>query len=124
MTLEQTKVVDFVGVEKATGVFVLTLTDAWGWTDEEEHQHLLLLEEKINSYLATIESGEVYREYAARTGQPVPPPTRTRVSIRALHPPSPKGSKFLRHVQDVFGELCIEFEHVVGRSEHEISLGA
>lgn len=57
MALEETTIVDAIGVERNTGFVVLTLTDAWDWEDEEKH--LSALKDKINTYLFYIETGEL-----------------------------------------------------------------
>lgn len=62
MSVEQTSVIDMIGINRDSGKVILTVSDHLPW-DAKEHEHLLLLQEKINTYLRFIESGEVYREY-------------------------------------------------------------
>lgn len=57
MSIDQSKVVDFCGISKADGCCVLMISDDREWNDWE---HLLALQEKLNNYLAFIESGEIY----------------------------------------------------------------
>ena len=61
MSIEDTNVVDAIGVETATGDVVLTIADHLDW--EDEGGHLLLLQEKLNAYLRFIESGEMNQTY-------------------------------------------------------------
>ena len=49
MRLSNSNAVDFLGLEKATGHIVLTLVDDCDWNDEL--QHLVLLQAKLNRYL-------------------------------------------------------------------------
>ncbi|MGZ5459945.1 MAG: DUF6572 domain-containing protein [Thermoanaerobaculia bacterium] len=61
MPLEQTKTVNIGYLDSDTGTLVLTLTDAWGWSEDEERDHLPLMQDKLNSYIGAIESGEARR---------------------------------------------------------------
>jgi hypothetical protein len=63
MTIESTAVVDFIGVNKDTGRVVLTIVDHLEWSRDIEERHLKLLQDKINTYLRFIESGELISEY-------------------------------------------------------------
>jgi hypothetical protein len=60
--VEKTNQVDIIGINKETGICTLTIVDSLEWSDEDEH--LLLLQEKINTYLSFIESGEIYSTYS------------------------------------------------------------
>ena len=60
MSIEQTKVIDVTGVDKC-GNIILTISDHLPWDSGEDH--LSLLQEKVNSYLSFIESGQVLEEY-------------------------------------------------------------
>ncbi len=57
MGIDHPKVVDFCGINQADGCCVLVIADDREWNDWE---HLLALQEKLNNYLAFIESGEIY----------------------------------------------------------------
>lgn len=61
MSLDQTNIVDAVGIENASGSVVLCILDSWGWDDEQ--RHLQALQEKINAYFGFIESGEIFESY-------------------------------------------------------------
>jgi hypothetical protein len=58
MTIEQPSVVDFVHVTKTSGVIRLTIVDHLPW-DQDEGEHLLLLQTKLNNYLEYIEGGQI-----------------------------------------------------------------
>lgn len=66
MSIEQTNVVDFIGIEESTGRVVLTISDHLPWDDDE---HFPLLQEKLNRYLAFIESGEIHESYPEASGR-------------------------------------------------------
>ena len=61
MSIEKADTVDFIGVEKKSGQIALAISDHLDWNDEKAH--LLKLQDKINTYLSFIESGEVYDAY-------------------------------------------------------------
>jgi hypothetical protein len=76
MSIDQTDVVDFIGCDPKTNEVYLYLTDhlAWTGTQKVDYEHLYLLQEKINSYLAFIElafieSGEIYTAYPKAKGR-------------------------------------------------------
>ncbi|HLH96423.1 MAG TPA: DUF6572 domain-containing protein [Xanthobacteraceae bacterium] len=70
MSIDQTDKIDFVHIEYATGDVLLTISDHLSW-DEDEGAHLLLLQAKMNTYLAFIEGGQMYRDIPEARGRPV-----------------------------------------------------
>jgi hypothetical protein len=70
MSIEQTTIIDFVSIEKASGNVRLTISDHLDW-DDAEGRHLVLLQEKLNAYLRFIESGELYENYPETSERPV-----------------------------------------------------
>jgi len=65
VTIEQTGIVDSIGVAQETGEVFLTISDHLDWNDANQN-NLLLLQEKINTYLAFVESGELTQTYPDR----------------------------------------------------------
>ncbi len=100
MTVSDTQVIDFLGVSKNTGACTLTITDHLQWTDQE---HLLLLQEKINSYLAFIESGEILEQYPEANKNPI------TINIVMLHEPSEEAMNFLRQASIVVSGAGFHF---------------
>jgi hypothetical protein len=100
MTIQQTGVVDWLGIEKDTGHVVLTVVDDLDWSDE--HGHLLALQAKLNTYLAFIESGEVFERLAEEVGRTVARHTPIRVSILAKHPPPAHSRAFFEYAKRSF----------------------
>lgn len=70
MTIDQSNVVDAIGVDKETGDLVLTIVDHLEWTSNFD-EHLQLLQEKLDTYLCFIESGEIYQTYPDAKNRPV-----------------------------------------------------
>jgi len=64
MSVDQTNIVDFIGIDNETGNVVLTITDHLMWSENDsDNEHLLLLQEKLNIYLSFVESGELLEVY-------------------------------------------------------------
>lgn len=59
MTVENSATIDAIGVDRQTGAIHLSIVDSLPW----DLTHLQFLQEKINTYLGFIESGEVYDAY-------------------------------------------------------------
>jgi hypothetical protein len=111
MRLEQTNTVDFLGVERETGVVIATLVDDADWDDEM--QHLRLLQAKINRYFDFIESGEIFSELARTTGRAVSSNHPVKLSILGKHPPRGEGERFLEHVAGIAREAGIQFAYKI-----------
>jgi hypothetical protein len=92
MSLENTKVIDAAGIDEISGAAMLTITDAWDWSDETKH--LLALQEKLNSYFAFIESGEIYDSYPKANGR------KLIIEIIGRHPLPPRAQLFLEKARD------------------------
>ena len=68
MTIEQTEVVDFIGIDEKRANLLILDDLEWGLDDEE---HLFLLQEKVNSYLRFFENGEMHEKYPNSLGKNV-----------------------------------------------------
>ncbi len=68
MTVAETGVIDFVGMENDGRACVLTISDHLSWEDPE---HMNLLQANLNAYLAFIESGELYENYPNATDRDI-----------------------------------------------------
>ena len=69
MSIEQAEVVDIISTERLTGNVVLTISDHLDWSDSTAHQ--LLLQSKLNRYLAFVESGEILESYPKARDKPI-----------------------------------------------------
>lgn len=61
MSIEKTNEVDVIGIDTETDMVTLSIIDTLDWSDKSSH--LELVQEKINSYLRFIESGEINKSY-------------------------------------------------------------
>ena len=66
MSVMDAKIIDFAGLEKNEDNkknLILSICDHLVWGEETDDVHLLMLQSKINDYLAYIESGEINELY-------------------------------------------------------------
>lgn len=68
MSVVDIDVIDMVGTT-SDGIVTLTVSDHLAWEDEGEH--LLTLQNKINTYTYFIESGNIYKEISLGKGKPL-----------------------------------------------------
>lgn len=93
MSIEQTDVIDIISTDRLTGDVVLTVSDHLDWSDSTAHQ--LLLQSKLNRYLAFVESGEIFEHYPKRKERPIV----LRVAFK--FPPDASGRSFLTKAKAV-----------------------
>jgi hypothetical protein len=105
MSLENLESVDAIGIDINDGSVVLTIFDAWGWEDEREH--IGALQNKINSYLEFVESGQIYQEYPGANSRIL------RIDLVSKYPMPDIGPAFLKHVSAVVGQLGMTITHRV-----------
>ena len=93
MSVEQTDVVDILGIDRKTGHVVLTISDHLDWFDIIGHQ--TILQKKLNTYLAFVESGEILEQYPEAKSRPV--------SFRVVFqvPPDESGRAFVERARQV-----------------------
>jgi len=87
MTVEQTNVVDAIGVERESGKVILTISDHLDWSEED--QHLSVLREKINTYVRFIEAGELKEVFPDSIGR------KPVIEVFTKYELSPDASRFL-----------------------------
>src|SRR5690606_21130206 len=107
MSIEDTQVIDFISARPNSGEVVLTVTDHLEWG---ESQHLVMLQDKLNSYLAFIESGEILECYPNAKG------SKLRIEVVCKFPPDEEGRNFLGRA----GEVVNKAGFVFGYRVHEI----
>ncbi len=110
MSVVDKDIVDGIALSE-NKVIKLLLTDHLDW--EEEYEHLLMLQDKINSYLAFCESGqykEVYKNCEAEC---------VVFEIHFLYEPTQNAYKFLEQIPAQVGELSVEIECQVSEDSEE-----
>lgn len=107
MSVDQTQVIDVVSKDK-DGTIVLSISDHLDW--ENTKQHLLILQEKINTYLNFLDSGEIYEKYPEAKGHAI------QIDVRFHYQPSMEARAFLEKVKPIVEEsgYSFRFEQLSG----------
>lgn len=113
MSIAETKVIDIIAIpEWEPDSVVLVITDHLEWEDEaQQGEHLLLLQEKINTYIAFIESGELLESYPPAKGK------SPKIRVNGLYQLPEQGEIFIDRVTEVLKEAGIGFEFVLKADE-------
>lgn len=67
MSIYDAQTIDFFAVDHRSNVVFLVIADHLPW-DEHEGEHLMMVQEKINAYLAFMESGEIFEKIPVSVG--------------------------------------------------------
>jgi RHS repeat-associated protein len=105
VSIEQTDIVDIIGTDRITGNVILTISDHLDWRDSTAHQ--MLLQNKLNRYLAFVESGEILEGYPDAKGRPVV----FRVVFQFA--PDDAGRAFLAKVRPIIESAGFTLRHEV-----------
>jgi len=101
MSVEDKNIIDIVSTDLA-GNAILTITDHLEW--DEKNEHLIILQEKINSYLGAIETGELFTKYPNAEGKDI------IIRVIALNEPNTDGYSFLDQVKSILNSAGYGFE--------------
>ena len=103
MSIDQTDVIDSIGIDNLTGTIVLSISDHLEW----DNKHLLLLQEKLNTYVGFIESKEILDTY---------PDARDRdvlIDVICKYLPDQNAKVFLTNVNHIVKKAGINFSYRV-----------
>lgn len=98
MPVDQTEVLDSIGIDRETGEVVLMISDHLEWGDE---RHFQLLEEKIGNYLNFSKSNELEKKMPNSVGRPV------RIDIVHLFKPNDNAEIFLNAAKSQLNDYSI-----------------
>jgi hypothetical protein len=107
MSIDQTDVVDSISRDPGTDEIYLTISDHLPWA-EDAKMHMFLLQEKVNTYLRFIESGEIYERYPAAKGRSLV------IEVVGKYQMNREAEVFFKRVVDTLHSAGykIEFEHL------------
>jgi hypothetical protein len=105
MSIEKVKEIDAIGIDNNTGYVTLSIIDSTDWQDEQ--QHLILLQEKINIYLSFIESGEIYESYPDAKGRDI------EIKIHFKHDITNNCEQFLTKATDVIKGVGFDLKYLI-----------
>jgi uncharacterized protein DUF6572 len=101
MSIEQLDQIDIISVDPSSRL-VLTLADHLEW--DTEHEHLYLLQEKINQYLTFITSGQILDRYPDADRKVI------CISLASLYEPNERVVEFLHRCKDSLNNVGVTFE--------------
>ena len=91
MSVEDKNKIDAISTSKEN-IVVLTISDHLEWDDSNDH--LLTLQDKINSYFNVLQSGQIYESYPSAVGKKI------MIQIVFKFLPNNKGEEFLAKVKE------------------------
>jgi hypothetical protein len=106
MSVEQTSVVDAIGIDQASGAVHLTITDNLQW----DRAHLSTLLDKINSYLVFIGSGEIFVAYRQARDRDI------KIDVVMKFRPTEEAFAFLRQAEMIIEEAGMLFGYGPGKN--------
>jgi hypothetical protein len=106
MSVDQPAVIDFLWKDEANNRAVLTISDHLDW--EEEGEHLLLLQDKLNHYLEFVESGQLVEAEPGFKGLPV------LIHVAAQYPLSAQAAKFYEMANERAADFGCSLEFDLG----------
>ncbi len=107
MSINDINSIDMMGQCRETGKVILTLIDDMNWLDELSH--LLKLQEKLNAYLAFVESGQIFEEESNFKDKVI------KIEVCMKYKPTNNAEEFLDNVKDIILKAGFEFEYYVAR---------
>ena len=108
MSVENLKVIDFASID-ISGYAILTISDHLEWDDNNEH--LLILQNKINAYLNAIETGNFYDDYPDAKGRDIV------INIVAKYEPNVDAKSFLGRTKEILKSAGYHLKFNVLESE-------
>jgi hypothetical protein len=97
--------IDVMGTDKIDGTLKLYISDHLDWSDSLAHQ--AAIQEKINRYLALVESGEILKH------QPDAAERHISIDVILKHEPDSSGLEFLARAAAILNRYGFGFNHRV-----------
>lgn len=107
MSIEQENVVDIISDGTKPDEVNLYIIDHFPWDEHSSYQHVMMLQTKINSYLAFIESGEIYEKYPEHIDKSV------IIIVLGKYPLSDKAKEFYEKASCILANVSflLRFEY-------------
>ena len=103
MAIDQPETIDAAGTDRETGEIILTIVDAWNWTNEQSH--LSALQAKLNAYFGFIESGQIAEL------EPAWRQVGTKIDVIFRSSPPPPALALLKTAEFVARPLGVKITH-------------
>ena len=101
MSVEDKNKIDAISTNKENQV-VLTISDHLEW-DDNNNTHLIILQDKINSYMDFLNSGQIDQSYPSAIGKKI------MIQIVFKFLPNKKGEEFIGKVEEVIKSNGYDF---------------
>lgn len=112
MAIDNINVIDGIGIDESRSAVCLLLADHLKWEQDDnslsEYDHLMLLQDKINAYIAYLESKQYTQQYPNVVFE------MAVIEIHFKYDISDNCEKFLNAVQDQIGQYGIKIEAHIG----------
>ncbi len=107
MSIEQESVIDIIAPGVKSNEVTLIITDHLAWVDGADYDHVVKLQNKINSYVSFIESGELVNEYPEHRGK------LAIIHVEGKYPLNRKAGEFYERAARVLANagILLKFEH-------------
>ena len=109
MSVVQTDKVDFISLREGANLVVLTISDHLDWIDTDFH--LERLQDKLNSYLSFIESGEIYDVYPKALGKSIV------IEVIGKYPLNEEAEEFYEYAKKIIKEAGFELRFTLLEEE-------
>lgn len=104
MSIMETTKIDVVAVKPGSTMVKLVIADHLGWDDLKAHS--LLLQDKINTYLEFVASGQLQQMKVPT----IPDSPEIRITLSLRHSPTPDAKEFLAQVERFLKGSGMSFE--------------
>lgn len=104
MTIAETNTIDIIATRPDSDVVKLVIADHLEWSDLDTHARLL--QEKINTYIEFVESGQLGR----LEGHRVPPSPQVWISLATQHEPTTEAKELLARIGRFLEGCGLRFE--------------
>lgn len=104
MTILDSNTVDVIGTISDKNLTVLSISDHLEWEIHKTNEHLILLQDKINTYLRYIESGEIYTSFPSAKGKGFV------IRIYFKHEPNFEALTFISHATPILRDAGVGLE--------------
>ncbi|UWP97184.1 hypothetical protein K3X48_15245 (plasmid) [Aliiroseovarius crassostreae] len=109
MTISETDTIDFVQVNASDQRVNLIVADhlPWEGIGDADDQHMYLLQEKLNSYLAYVETRQLYSDYPDVVGYDI------KLQVYGKFDRSPKGVEFYARLRGFLEQSGYSIEFIL-----------
>jgi hypothetical protein len=106
MSIDQANVVDLIATSPDDRKVILLISDHLEWTGDHKSdmEHMYQLQQKVNTYLEFLESGDIYRKYPTAAGKSI------SIRISAKYPMNKEGAEFFEKVRSIVVKYGYDME--------------